>query len=135
LKNKKILSQRNSGIGGNTSLGISYVNKRLAINNYIGFEQAIIDLQSSPNTIPYCGSGVNYSVVENKFRIGLMAQNYFAKYYDYTTVIKGSTFKTTNTFHNPMGKMVLTMNWNFGKLKEQVSKKKGITNDDILGQQ
>jgi hypothetical protein len=61
-----------------------------------------------------------------------MGQNYFAKYYDYTTVSTGTTFVATNTGHNLMGKMVFTANWNFGKLKEQVSKKKGVTIDDVL---
>jgi hypothetical protein len=79
LRNILMPSQRNSGIAGNTSTGITYIpNQRLSINNYIGFEQAIIDLQSKPNTIPFCGSGVNYWVVQNKLRLGLMAQNYFA---------------------------------------------------------
>jgi hypothetical protein len=130
-----MLSQQNSGIGGNTSTGVSYtINKKFTLNNYIGFEQAIIDLQSKPNTIPFCGTGVNYQVVPSKLRIGLMAQNYFAKYYDYTTVITGPSFETVQTAHNLMGKMVLTVNWNFGKLKEKVSKKVGVTNDDLLGQ-
>ena len=61
-----------------------------------------------------------------------MAQNYFAKYYNYTTYITGTEFEATQTNRNLMGKMVLTVNWNFGKLKEQTSKKKGVTNDDQL---
>jgi hypothetical protein len=133
LRNKMMTSQQNSGIGGNTSAGLTYTfNKRLTLNNYIGFEQAIIDLQSKPNTIPFCGSGLNYQLLENKLRIGLMAQNYFAKYYNYTTYITGTEFEATQTNRNLMGKMVLTVNWNFGKLKEQTSKKKGVTNDDQL---
>jgi hypothetical protein len=133
LKNILMPSQRNSGIAGNTSTGITYIpNQKFSINNYIGFEQAIIDLQSKPNTIPFCGSGVNYWVVQNKLRLGLMAQNYFAKYYDYITVSTGPTFISTNTNHSLMGKMVFTANWNFGRLKEQVSKKKGVTIDDAL---
>jgi hypothetical protein len=133
LRNKLMTSQHNSGIGGNTSAGITYTfNKRLILNNYIGFEQSIIDLQSKPNTIPFCGTGLNYSLIENKLRIGLMGQNYFAKYYDYINYITGTTFETTHTNRNLMGKMVLTVNWNFGKLKEQTSKKKGVTNDDQL---
>jgi hypothetical protein len=133
LKNRKLLSQRNSGIAGNTSVGVNYtMTPRFSINNYIGFEQAIIDLQSKPNTIPFCGSGVNYQVIPNKLRLGLMAQNYFARYYDYITWMTGPGFEATNTSHNLMGKVVFTANWNFGKLKEKVSKKKGVTNDDTL---
>jgi hypothetical protein len=133
LRNIMMPSQRNSGIAGNTSTGITYTpNQKWTINNYIGFEQAIIDLQSKPNTIPFCGSGVNYQVVPNKLRLGLMAQNYFAKYYDYITVSTAPEFTATTTNHNLMGKLVFTANWNFGKLKESVSKKKGVTVDDVL---
>jgi hypothetical protein len=124
----------NSGIGGNSSVGLNFApNPRLSANTYIGFEQSIIDLQSSPNTIPFCGTGFNYAVAVNKLRVGLMAQNYFAEYYDYQTRTKGPGFQTTYTSHNPFRKVVLTVNWNFGKLKEKVSKKVGITNDDLLG--
>jgi hypothetical protein len=133
LKNKLNENQKNSGIGGNTNLGVTRIfNPRFNASTYVGFEQTVPDLQSKPNTIPYCGTGINYQLVPNKFRIGLMAQNYFAKYYDYRTVITGATFRTTNTNKSLMGKGVLTLNWNFGKLKEQVSKKKGVTIDDAL---
>ncbi len=133
LSNNTLPPLFNSGIGGNSSAGINYIfNPRLSLNNYIGFEQAIIDLQSSPNTIPFCGSGINYAVVENKLRLGLMAQNYFARHYNYTTYISGPGFETVHTNRNLMGKLVFTVNWNFGKLKEKVSKRVGVTNDDLL---
>jgi hypothetical protein len=133
LKNMKMPGMWNNGIAGNTSLGATFTpNTRLSITNYIGFEQAIIDLQSKPNTIPFCGSGVNFQLVPNKLRLGLMAQNYFAKYYNYKTVVTTEDFESVQSNRSLMGKMVFTALWNFGKLKEQVSKKKGVTNDDTL---
>jgi hypothetical protein len=133
VTNTRNNDQRNSGIGGNTSVGVNYeINKRWNLNNYIGFEQAIIDLQTNPNTIPFCGTGINYQLKENKIRIGLVAQNYFARKYDYINRIKGEGFETIQNNHNLMRKLVFTFNWNFGRLKEQVSKKKGVVNDDLL---
>jgi hypothetical protein len=32
----------------------------------------------------------------------------------------------------PLNSAVLALTWNFGKLTENVSKKKGVNNDDIL---
>lgn len=134
VSNKEMPSQYNRGMGGNTNAGVTWVvNPKFTATTYAGFEKSIIDLQSSPSIIPYCGTGVTYQVVQNKLRIGLMGQNYFAKYYDYTTRIKGSSFETLNINETPFSKLVLTVNWNFGKLKEKVSKRRGVTNDDLLG--
>jgi outer membrane receptor for ferrienterochelin and colicin len=133
LQNKEMAEQKNSGIGGNTSLGATFTpNKKFSINNYIGFEQTIIDLQSNPKIIPFCGSGINYQAIPDKLRFGLIAQNYFARVYDYEVEMKGIGFQSTNINHNLMGKVVFTAFWSFGKLKEKVSKKVGVTNDDSL---
>jgi len=132
VKNKMMPQQSNSGIGGNTSVGVNFnPGLRLSFNHYIGFEQAIVDLQNSPNTIPFCGTGVTFQAVPNKLRMTLMAQNYYARFYDYTNEIKGLSFEGESTNRFRMGKMVFSMNWNFGKLKEKVSKKVGVTNNDI----
>jgi hypothetical protein len=133
LKNIKKSDQQNSGIAGNTYLGATYAfNSKFNFTGYAGFEQTIIDLQSTYSIIPYCGTGLNYDVVPKKLRVGLMAQNYFARYYDYRVTIKGANFTTVNINQTPAGKIVFTANWNFGKLKESVSRRRGVTVDDRL---
>jgi hypothetical protein len=41
-------------------------------------------------------------------------------------------FGQTKHFIIPRRAAVLALTWNFGKLTENVSKKKGVNNDDIL---
>ena len=133
LKNILNAGQKNSGIAGNSYLGVTYVlNARLNFMNYLGFEQTVIDLQSKFKTIPYCGTAFNYQLIPNKLRAGLMAQNYFARNYPYRTTIKDMNFTTISSNTYAMSKLVFTANWNFGKLKEQVSRRKGVTIDDRL---
>jgi hypothetical protein len=123
----------NSGIGGSTTAGINYVpSTRLSATTYVGFERGIIDLQAQQRAIPYCGTGVNYKFFKNTLTVGLMAQNYFASTYDYITTVQGVGFKTVQIYHNPFRKLVVTAQWSFGKLRESVSKRIGVTNDDLL---
>jgi hypothetical protein len=133
LKNILNTQQRNSGIAGNTYLGATYtLNPKFNFTGYGGFEQSFIDLQTESNIIPYCGTGVNYQIIANKLRAGLMAQNYFFRYYNYRTLITGENFSSVTTNRTPGSKVVFTANWSFGKLKEQLSKRRGVTVDDRL---
>jgi hypothetical protein len=74
----------------------------------------------------------NYKIFKNKLNISLRAVNYFEKTHAYKTIIKDPNFYSTNITTQPRRAAVLALTWNFGKLSENVSKKKGVTNDDIL---
>ena len=58
--------------------------------------------------------------------------NYYEKNREFKTVTKDKNFYNTNVTTLPRRAAVLALTWNFGKLTENVSKKKGVNNDDIL---
>jgi hypothetical protein len=58
--------------------------------------------------------------------------NYYEKNRDFKTTTKDRNFYNTNIIRQPRRGAVLALTWNFGKLTENVSKKKGVNNDDIL---
>jgi hypothetical protein len=58
--------------------------------------------------------------------------NYFEKTHDYKTITKDKNFYNANITRQIRRGGVLALTWNFGKLTENVSKKKGVSNDDLL---
>jgi hypothetical protein len=74
----------------------------------------------------------NYKIFKEKINISLRTVNYFEKTRDYKTIVKDPNFTTTNIRTQIRRGAVLSLTWNFGKLSENVSKKKGVNNDDLL---
>ncbi len=60
--------------------------------------------------------------------------NFLKQYFTMNTSTINTTFSTVNNNTYPYRVIYLGVTYNFGKLKESVSKKKGITNDDLIGQ-
>ena len=126
-------SQSNSGFGCNFNLFTSYkFSDKFTVSTYLGLWQ---DPQTIQTTYPFNtwhNVAVNYKVFKNKVNISLRAVNYFEKTHDYKTVTKDQNFYNTNINTQIRRGGVLALTWNFGKLTENVSKKKGVNNDDIL---
>jgi hypothetical protein len=74
----------------------------------------------------------NYKVFKDKLNISLRAINVYEKTHDFKTITKDQHFYNTNVTRQIRRGAVLALTWNFGKLTENVSKKKGVNNDDIL---
>ena len=64
--------------------------------------------------------------------MSLRGVNYFDKIRKYETITKDKNFYSTNVNRQIRRALAVALTWNFGKLSENVSKKKGVTNDDIL---
>jgi hypothetical protein len=58
--------------------------------------------------------------------------NYTEKTHDFNTITKDRNFYNSNITRQIRRGGVLALTWNFGKLTENISKKKGVTNDDVL---
>lgn len=134
VSNKLQASQRNSGIGGNANLNSSYkIGKKFTASGYAGFWRGPVSIQATfPLNIWY-GMGMGYKMFKEKLTASLMCTNFFQRYRDYRMVITDPNFQTTSVSTMPFGGLAISLNWNFGKLTENVSKKKGVNNDDLLG--
>ncbi|HUS03740.1 MAG TPA: hypothetical protein VMY77_18500 [Chitinophagaceae bacterium] len=64
----------------------------------------------------------------------LVALNYLHRSIDHKIIIRDPNFSSTNIRTLPGRAAVLALTWNFGKLTESVTKKKGVNNDDLLSQ-
>ncbi len=136
VKNKLLTSQSNSGFGGNANLNTSYsINKRFTTSGYAGFFRAPVTIQTSYPLNLWYGVSAGYKLFKEKFTISIGATNFFQKEWDYKLITNDPAFRYTSTSTMPFRGVSLGLTWNFGKLTENVSKKKGVNNDDLLGGQ
>jgi outer membrane receptor protein involved in Fe transport len=132
--NKFNHNQTNAGVGGNANLNTGYkINSRFNISGYAGFWRAPVGIQSTQSMNVWYGLGLGYKMFEEKLTISLGAANFLKKNNDFIYEINDPLFRTTSTSTSPSRGLSVGLSWNFGKLKENVSKKKGVTNDDVVG--
>ena len=133
VTNNSDASQSNSGIGCNFNLNTNYkFNEKFTIGSYLGLWK---DPQTIQTTYPFgtwYNVAFNYKIFNKKVNISLRAVNFLETTHDYKTITKDQNFYNTNTLRQRRRAGVLALTWNFGKLTENVSKKKGVNNDDIL---
>ena len=133
VTNNSNKSQSNNGFGGNFNFNTNYrFTEKFNIGSYIGFWSEPQTIQTTYPFSMWHNVAFNYKVFKNKINISLRAVNYYQKTWDYKTIIKDPNFYSTNIIRFPRRAAVLALTWNFGKLTENVSKKKGVINDDIL---
>ena len=133
VSNNSDASQSNNGFGCNFNLSTNYrFTDKFTISSYLGLWK---DPQTIQTTYPFStwhNVAFNYKVFKGKVNISLRAVNYYEKTHNFTTITKDRNFYNTNTTRQIRRGAVLALTWNFGKLTEEVSKKKGVNNDDIL---
>ena len=133
VTNKMDESQSNSGFGYYFNLSTSYkFTDKFTVSSYLGLWQEPPSLQTTYPFQPWHNVALNYKVFKNKINISLRAVNYYEKTRDFKTITQDENFYNTNITTQIRRGGVLALTWNFGKLTENVSKKKGVNNDDIL---
>jgi len=126
-------SQSNSGFGFDIGMNTSYrFNDKFTITSFLGFFQQPRSIQTTYPLNPWHNVSFNYKIFKNKVNISLRAVNMYEKNRDFKTIIKDKNFYSVNINTQPRRAAVIALTWNFGKLTENVSKKKGVSNDDLL---
>ncbi|MDO6430385.1 outer membrane beta-barrel protein [Flavitalea sp. BT771] len=133
VKNNSDVSQSNSGWGCNFNLNTNYrFSDKFSVSSYLGLWQEPRTIQTTYPFNTWHNVAFNYKIFKNKINISLRAVNYTEKTHDFNTITKDRNFYNTNITRQIRRGGVLAVTWNFGKLSENVSKKKGVNNDDIL---
>jgi outer membrane receptor protein involved in Fe transport len=134
VKNKLMESQTNSGFGGNANLNTSYsFSKRLTASGYAGFFRAPVTIQTSYPLNLWYGINAGYKMFNEKLTLSVGIANFMSKEWDYRLQTIDPAFTYTSTSTMPFRGLSFSIGWNFGKMTENVSKKKGVTNDDLIG--
>jgi outer membrane receptor protein involved in Fe transport len=133
VTNNSDKSQSNSGFGCNFNMNTSYkFTDKFTVSSFLGLWKDPQTIQTIYPFRTWHNVALNYKVFKNKINISLRTVNYFEKTHDYKTITRDKNFYNTNTTRQIRRGAVLALTWNFGKLTENVSKKKGVNNDDLL---
>lgn len=74
---------------------------------------------------------VRKAFLKKKLNVGLVANNFLQAKQSLKTITEDPTFYSVSTYNNNLFRYYsVSVSYNFGKLKENISRKKGITNDD-----
>ncbi|BAV08028.1 Outer membrane receptor proteins, mostly Fe transport [Filimonas lacunae] len=132
VKNRNDPSQQNQGFSGNGNLSSTIdITKKFSFFNSGGYWQSPIQLQGKYPFNYWYDAGVSYKLLNNQLRISLRANSFLQKYMPFTRKFSDANFiqQTTNSFIQR--NFVLNVKWNFGKLSESTSRKRGVKTDDI----
>jgi hypothetical protein len=91
-------------------------------------------LQGSVNAYYSYGFGGRYAFVKDKLFANISLNNLFNKNGEFVRVrsFSDQNFMSENKTFNRFRGITFSLTWNFGKLSEGVSKKKGVSNTDLL---
>jgi hypothetical protein len=78
----------------------------------------------------FYGVNFGYKVFKQKLTITATITNFFENKRNMYFITENENFKTRNVNTIPFRNFGLALSYNFGRLKENVSKKKGVSNDD-----
>jgi outer membrane receptor protein involved in Fe transport len=133
LQNISNTMLQNNGFSG--SFGVSTtirVNTKLNISTFFGNSKPPIGLQGHTSSQWFYNITSSYKFFKDKFAITIAAARFFSKYVTVKTIQRDINFNSENLNSFQALNFRLGIVWNFGKLSEKVSKKKGINNDDML---
>jgi ferric enterobactin receptor len=123
---------RNSGVVMSANGNINYnIGKGWKTGGYGYFRSGDIDLQG--NNLPYFSYSirVSKSLWKDNLTLSLSANMPFHQNVKYGSMQHSPDFDIENTTSRRTRNFSIRVNYKFGKLKEAVSRKKGIQNDDL----
>lgn len=121
----------NSGWAGNINFTTSYIaSKKVNVTFFSGGFMPPVSLQGKFPANYFYGINAAMKIYKDKLTMNVMGQNFHMENFEYKSVVTTPGVITRTTITNPWRNLGVGLTWNFGKLKEVVSKKKGINNDD-----
>lgn len=132
VKNRLNPAQKNQGLGGwgNLSTNVE-ITKKIStfFNTNMGRPPA--QLQGFYGFNYWYGFGGNLKFLKEKFTLTINVNNIFNKEIVWKSSLMDKNFHTTSWNYRPGRSANIGLRWNFGKLTENVSRKRGVNNDDL----
>lgn len=132
VKNTRNPAQTNQGLGGYGSINVNYdFTKKFTtyVNGNMG--RGPVQLQGRYGLSYFYGLGAQYKFFKNKITFSVQANNIFEKEQVWKSYFKDANFQTQQWNYRPARSFNFSLRWNFGKLTENVSRKRGVSNDDL----
>lgn len=133
IENKSNLLQSNEGISGSAFGNFNYkVVGKFTISGSGGITRSPYTLVNSPSSQGFYQVNFGYKFLKDKLSVTMNVNNFHDKYLNFTATTEDPNFRIVSRSRNPYRVIYFGAFYNFGKLKESVSKKKGVSNDDLI---
>lgn len=133
IENGADLLQRREGFSGSLSGNLRYkLAKKLTVASTASVSRSPYALVNSPSTQYYYQISFTQKLLNDKLAVTVNGNNFHHRYFDYKTETEDPFFRLVTINSDPFRVVSFGIAYNFGKLKEDVSKKKGLANDDRM---
>ena len=124
---------KNSGITGNGNLNTSYkFEHEWKATGSFSYSAPELLLQGNSSSYYFSSFGGSKDIVKGKLTLSAAVNNPFSKFRYYTFLTEGTNFVQTYRSQNYYRSFRVSLNWNFGKLADELKKsKRKIKNDDV----
>jgi outer membrane receptor protein involved in Fe transport len=134
IKNRKNPDQRNSGFGGWANGNTSYeFNKKFTLSANGNMWLSPVQIQGRFSNNYWYSVGGTYKFMKQKMSLSFNFANWFEKDFTWRNEFRDENFRTVSYTYAPARSLNVSLRWNFGKLTENVSRKRGVSNDDLKG--
>jgi hypothetical protein len=133
IENRDNNAIKRAGISGNIFTNFSYrATPKFTLSGSGGFFRPPYALYNTPTTSVFYQVNFGYKFFNNKLSTTINFNNFLQKDFRFRSSTVNPDLVVNNTSINPYRVIYVGMTYNFGKLKESVSKKKGVSNDDLV---
>lgn len=133
IENRAHLLQQSDGFSGALFSNFNWkVIGKFTISGSGGYFRSPYTLVNSPSGQGFYQVNFGYKFLEDKLAVTMNVNNFHDRYIRFVTETEDPAFRVVSTNLNLYRVIYFGVTYNFGKLKENVSKKKGVTNEDLV---
>lgn len=131
IKNTMNIKEKGNGIYGAVNSSINYTaSDRLSFFNNINYTLSPVQLQGRNGDYLFYNLGASYWLYQKKLSVYVGGINFFDKYWKNESEFRSANLYQQTVSNRPMRALAVGLRFNFGKLRENTSRKKGIAIDD-----
>ena len=108
-------------------------NKKFTVSANGNIWMSPVQIQGRFSNNHWYSVGGTYKFMKEKMNLSFNFANWFEKDFTWRNEFKDANFRTMSYTYAPARSLNVSLRWNFGKLTENVSRKRGVSNDDLKG--
>ena len=134
IQNRLNLLQRSKGLSWTVSGNFNYAvaGKFTISGSGVVLRTPYALVGTLATTLYFYQVNFGYKFYKDKLSVTMNVNNFHSRNFTFRSVTENPDFRVVNTSISPYLVIYFGATYNFGKLKESVSKKKGVNNDDLV---
>ncbi|MBO9674860.1 MAG: outer membrane beta-barrel protein [Sphingobacteriaceae bacterium] len=133
IENTIISTQMEQGFSWQVAMYFNYkIIKSFSISGNGGIDRPVYSLINTLNTFPFYQINFGYKFFNERLSTTINFNKFFNKWRTNRSFTEDANFRIQSTNTTPYRVTYIGFTYNFGKLKENLSKKRGVNNDDLI---